>query len=73
MNDDTQYLLDDDAMQRFIVEGYITLTSDLPREYHARRYDELEPLDETGPLGHNNLLPCVSCARCSVNPGLWGR
>jgi hypothetical protein len=33
MNDDTEYLLDDDAMQRFIVEGYLTLQSELPRAY----------------------------------------
>lgn len=59
MNDNSRYLLDDDAMQRFIIEGYLQLMSDLPREYHDRMYDELEPLDETGPRGHNNLLPCV--------------
>ena len=59
MSDHKEYLLDDDAMQRFIVEGYMKLQSDLPREYHARMWDELEPLDETGPRGHNNLLPCV--------------
>ena len=46
-------------MQRFIVEGYLTLQSELPRTYHARMYEALEPLDETGPRGHNNLLPCV--------------
>ena len=59
MNDNNEYLLDDDAMQRFIIEGYLQLQSDLPLAYHARMYDELEPLDETGPRGHNNLLPCV--------------
>lgn len=58
-DNDINYRLDDDAMQRFIVEGYLQLQSDLPRDYHARMYEELEPLDETGPLGHNNLLPCV--------------
>ena len=52
------YLLDDEAMQRFIVEGYLTLNSD-QREYHDRIYSELEPLEETGPMGHNRLLPCV--------------
>ena len=59
MADSSPYLLNDDAMQRFIVDGYLKLTSNLPREYHTRMYDELEPLDETGPRGHNNLLPCV--------------
>ena len=42
------YLLDDAAMQRFIVEGFLTLKSDLPDDYHARMYRELEPLDERG-------------------------
>jgi hypothetical protein len=66
VNDDTKYLLDDQAMQRFIVEGYLTLHSELPRDYHARIYDELEPLDETGPMGHNNLLPCVPDLRAMI-------
>ena len=30
-------------------EGYLQLQSELPLAYHARMYDELEPLDETGP------------------------
>lgn len=59
MNDSNKYLLDDEAIQRFIVEGYVKLQSDLPREYHEHNWEELEPLDETGPRGHNNLLPCV--------------
>ena len=61
------YLLDDEAMQRFIVEGYLTLNSDQPREYHDRIYSELEPLQETGPMGHNNLLPCVPDLRTMLN------
>jgi hypothetical protein len=67
VNDDTQYLLDDDAMQRFIVEGHLTLQSEQPRSYHERMYEALEPLDETGPLGHNNLLPCVPELRTMLN------
>ena len=61
------YLLDDAAMQRFIVEGFLTLKSDLPDEYHDRMYRELEPLDETGPLGHNNLLPCAPDLRMMLD------
>ena len=52
-------LLDDDAMRRFVREGYVVLQSELPREYHDRMHDALGALDERGPLGHNNLLPCV--------------
>ena len=56
---DATYLLNDEAMQRFIVDGYVTLKSKLPRHFHARMFDALETLDEGGPHGHNNLLPCV--------------
>ena len=56
---DATYLLNDDAMQRFIVEGYVTLRSELPSQFHARMFNALEMLDEGGPHGHNNLLPCV--------------
>ena len=56
---DATYLFNDEAMQRFIVEGYVTLKSGLPRRFHARMFDALETLDEGGPHGHNNLLPCV--------------
>ena len=67
MNDTDPYLLDDEAMQRFIVEGYLTLNSEQPPEYHDRMYNELEPLEETGPMGHNNLLPCVPDLRTMLN------
>ncbi len=46
-------------MQSFIREGHVALQSELPREFHARMHAALEPLDEGGPRGHNNLLPCV--------------
>ena len=52
-------LLDDEAMQGFVREGYVVLQSELPKEFHDRMHDALDALDERGPLGHNNLLPCV--------------
>ena len=52
-------LLDDEAMRRFLREGYVVLKSELPREFHDRMHGALDTLDERGPLGHNNLLPCV--------------
>ena len=52
-------LLDDEAMQGFVREGYVTVKSELPREFHDRMHAALDPLDEGGPRGHNNLLPCV--------------
>lgn len=67
MQNSESNLLDDEALQRFIVEGYLQLNSELPRDYHARMYEELEPLQETGPLGHNNLLPCVPDLRMMLH------
>ena len=52
-------LLDDAAMQGFIRDGYLTVQSELPRAFHERMLGALHDLDEGGPLGHNNLLPCV--------------
>ena len=46
-------------MQGFIREGYITLSSALGHDYHDRMWAALDELEEGGPRGHNNLLPCV--------------
>ena len=56
---DTNCLFNDEDMQRFIVEGFVTLRSELPIQFHTRMFNALETLDEGGPHGHNNLLPCV--------------
>ena len=69
----TPRLLDDEAMQRFIREGYLTLQSELPRDYHARMFAALDELEEGGPRGHNNLLPCVpELARLLTEPNVRG-
>ena len=52
-------LLDDEGMQSFVREGYVVLKSELPRAFHDRMHEALDALDERGPRGHNNLLPCV--------------
>ena len=52
-------LLTDEAMQRFIRQGYVTVQSALPKSYHDAMYARLEPLEEDGLVGHNNLLPMV--------------
>ena len=57
MND--PILLTDEAIQRFIREGYVTVQSALPKSYHDAMYARLEPLEEDGLVGHNNLLPMV--------------
>lgn len=52
-------LLDDHAMAEFIRDGYLTVRSAQPHDYHRRLLERLDELDEGGPFGHNNLLPCV--------------
>ena len=56
---DTPILLTDEAMQHFVREGYVTVQSALPKSYHDAMYARLEPLEEDGLVGHNNLLPMV--------------
>ena len=56
---DAPILLTDEAMQRFIREGYVIVQSALPKSYHDAMYARLEPLEEDGLVGHNNLLPMV--------------
>ncbi len=46
-------------MQSFVREGYVVCRSELPKAFHDRMHEALDSLDERGPLGHNNLLPCV--------------
>ena len=66
-------LLDDEAMQGFVREGYVVLKSELPKEFHDRMHDALDSLDERGPMGHNNLLPCVpELARLLDEPVIRG-
>jgi len=52
-------LLDDAAMRRFIIEGYLVLKPDLPVDFHGRIYHRLEEVLAGGNPG-NNLLPRVS-------------
>ena len=56
---DAPILLTDEAMQGFVREGYVTVQSALPKSYHDAMYARLEPLEEDGLVGHNNLLPMV--------------
>ena len=51
-------LLDDDAMRRFIIDGYLVLQPDFPAEYHERIYQQIEKV-VAGGNPQNNLLPRV--------------
>jgi hypothetical protein len=52
-------LLDDAAMRRFIIDGYIVLKPDLPREFHDSIYRRLEELLADSGNPRNNLYPRV--------------
>jgi hypothetical protein len=51
-------LLDDAAMRRFIIDGYLVLKPEFPAGYHDRIYRKLEEL-LAGGNPRNNLLPRV--------------
>jgi hypothetical protein len=51
-------LLDDAAMRRFIIDGYLVLKPEFPREFHDRVGQRLEKVLAGGNPG-NNLLPRV--------------
>ncbi len=56
---DAEYLLSDEEIQRFIVDGYILVRADFSFPLHQHIYQRLEELfDKEGNVG-NNILPRV--------------
>jgi hypothetical protein len=55
---DSSFLLDDAAMRRFIIDGYLVLRPEFPREFHDRVRQRLEEV-LAGGNPRNNLLPRV--------------
>ena len=54
-----KYLLTDDQMRHFIVNGYVTVNTDLPASFHDFIYEQTEIVfDKEGNPG-NNLLPRI--------------
>ena len=51
--------LDDQALQRFLRDGYITLDPGLGTEFHRGVYEEVDTLFETEANPGNNILPQV--------------
>jgi HEAT repeat protein len=52
-------LLSDEDVQRFIVDGCMTVQADYPPSFHANIYDQIETVfEEEGNLG-NNILPRI--------------
>ena len=57
---DKQYLLNDDAMRDFIVNGYVVVKPALPPSFHKSVFQQTLGIIEKGEnLGNNNLLPKV--------------
>ncbi len=56
---DAQHLLTDEAIQRFIIDGYMLVHTDFSEPVHQRIYDTIEDVfEKEGNVG-NNILPRV--------------
>ena len=53
------HLLSDEAMQRFIRNGYITVKPEFPATFHQRIYQKTEEMFEKVGNPGNNLLPRI--------------
>ena len=56
---DTKYLLTDDQMRHFIVNGYVIVNTDLPASFHDFIYGRTEEVFEKEGNPGNNLLPRI--------------
>ena len=55
-----QYLLSDDVMRDFIINGYVVVKPALPPDFHKSVFQQtLGIIEKEGNLGNNNLLPKV--------------
>ena len=56
---DKQYLLTDEQMQHFIINGYVIVNTDLPASFHDFIYEQTEIVFEKEGNPGNNLLPRI--------------
>ena len=56
---DKKYLLTDDQMRHFIVNGYVIVNTDLPASFHDFIYEQTEIVFEKEGNPGNNLLPRI--------------
>ena len=56
---DKKYLLTDDQMRHFIVNGYVIVNTDLPTSFHDFIYEQTETIFEKEGNPGNNLLPRI--------------
>ena len=57
--DNTGYRLTDTELQRFLIDGCLTVRPDLPAAFHRRVYDRIGTVLERKGNPHNNILPEV--------------
>ena len=57
--DNTGYRLTDAELQRFLIDGYLTVRPDLPAAFHRRVYDRIGTVLERTGNPRNNILPEV--------------
>lgn len=53
------YRLNDDAMRRFIMDGYVTVKTDFPASFHEKVYEKTQAMFEKVGNPGNNLLPRI--------------
>lgn len=56
---DPMQLLNDEEVQRFIVDGCMTVHADYPPSFHANIYDQIEAVFEKEGNPGNNILPRI--------------
>ena len=72
-NDQNGFLLSDWQMQEFIRDGYVTVRTALPDEFHASICRQAEELLGAEPNPGNNLLPRLpALARMLGDPAVHG-
>ena len=56
---ENRYLFNDNQMQDFIVNGYVTVKTDLPASFHEHIYNQLNAVVEAEGNPGNNVLPRI--------------
>ena len=56
---DNRYLFNDNQMQDFIVNGYVTVKTNLPASFHEHVYQQLNSVVESEGNPGNNVLPRI--------------
>jgi hypothetical protein len=63
-------LLDDEGMRNFIINGYITVQTDFPADFHKRVYQQAEAIFEKEGNPGNDILPKVQSSS-APHQAMW--